>query len=122
MIQPVNDGFFSLIVAGSKHYDGVEWLDSARMDAVLEQLKSRFDIVLVDGPPYIVADASILGSKVDGVLAVVRPGVTKREAASNMAEQIGRSHATLLGVTLIEIPNWGSTYFAKIPNNRYYTA
>jgi capsular exopolysaccharide synthesis family protein len=121
VIQPVNK-YVSVIVAGSKHSDGVEWLDSKRMDDVLERLRGMADFVLIDGPPYIVSDSAVIGAKVDGVLAIVCPGVTKKEAANNMAEQLERSGANLLGVALNEIPNWGSTYFAKIPNNRYYTA
>lgn len=121
VIQPVTD-CISVIAAGRKHADGVEWLDSKRMDGILRCLTDMADVVLVEGPPYIVSDSAVIGAKVDGVLAVVRPGVTKKEAANNMAEQIERSGANLLGVALFEIPNWGSAYFAKIPNNRYYTA
>ena len=121
VVQPVNE-YVSVIVAGSKHADGVEWLDSKRMDAILKRLTAMADIVLIEGPPYIVSDSAIIGAKVDGILAVVRPGVTKKEAAKNMSEQIERSGANLLGVALFDIPNWGTAYLAKIPNNRYYTA
>ncbi|HUF40049.1 MAG TPA: polysaccharide biosynthesis tyrosine autokinase [Anaerolineales bacterium] len=121
VVQPINE-YVSVVLAGSKHADGVEWLESDKMEAILNRLIRMADMVLIEGPPYIVSDSAVLGAKVDGVLAIVRPGMTKREAASNMAEQIERSGANLLGVALVDIPNWGTAYFAKIPNNRYYTA
>jgi capsular exopolysaccharide synthesis family protein len=113
---------FRLIVAGQDHAEAVQWLDSDRMDNLIDCLKSISDIVVFNSPPYFVADTAILGSKVDGVLAVIHPNVSSRGTAGTMAEQIKRSGANLLGVTMIEIPNWGARYLARTPNQRYYTA
>jgi polysaccharide biosynthesis transport protein len=54
--------------------DSIRWL--------LQQLQGRADRIVIDSPPNLpVPDPLIIGSEVDGVLIVVRAGVTPRETA-----------------------------------------
>jgi hypothetical protein len=46
------------------------------------------------------ADASVLASKADGVIVIVRPGVTSRNGARAMQAQLERAGATVLGMVL----------------------
>ncbi|NUM47266.1 MAG: polysaccharide biosynthesis tyrosine autokinase, partial [Anaerolineales bacterium] len=119
VIHSLKDGKLSVITAGMTPHDLVERLDTPKMDEILYQLREMADIIILDAPPFYVADTSILASKVDGLVAVIRPGFSKKAAAINMAEQINRSHAKLLGITLNNIPSWGGAYYAKISNNHY---
>ena len=82
------------------------------MDQVLSKLEETADVMIIDGPPFIVADAMVLASKVDGVLLVVRPGHTRRSLAVGASEQIKRAGANVLGVVLNRIPLRGADYYA----------
>ncbi len=80
-------------------------LGSRRMEEVIAALKNRADIVLFDAPPVIaVTDAVVLGTKVDGVLLVVRAGRTRREHAEQAKELLERVHIRIVGAVLDNAP------------------
>jgi capsular exopolysaccharide synthesis family protein len=120
VIHFIPDHSISVITAGNTNQDPAELLEFANMDGLLNKLKEMADIVIIDAPPFIISDASIMASKVDGVLTYIRPTYTKKEAAEYMAEQISRIHAKVLGISLDGIPSWAATYFAKVPNYQYF--
>lgn len=101
----------AIVTAGEPPPNPAELLGSKKMDQILIKLQEIADVVIIDGPPFIVADASILASKVDGVLVVVRPGHTRQSATQAMMEQIKITGARLVGVTLNRIPHRGTSYY-----------
>jgi capsular exopolysaccharide synthesis family protein len=97
------DTNLSIITAGSPPPNPTELLSSKKMDHILASLQEMADVVIVDGPPFLVPDAWILSAKVDGMLLIVRPGHTHKGAARAMIEQINRVGARVVGVTLNRI-------------------
>jgi non-specific protein-tyrosine kinase len=89
-----------------------ELLSSEKMDQVLSKLGKAADVVIINGPPFIVADAMVMASKVDGVLLVVRPGHTRRSLALAASEQIKLAGTRMVGVVLNRIPLRGADYYA----------
>jgi capsular exopolysaccharide synthesis family protein len=90
-----------LLPSGPLPPNPAEILGSRRMQDIIETLKARADIVLFDAPPVIaVTDAAVLGTKVDGVLLVVRAGKTRREHASRAKELLERVNVRLVGAVL----------------------
>lgn len=80
-------------------------LGSQRMDRVLDALKERADMVLLDSPPVVaVSDAAILATKVDGVLLVVSAGQTKRDSVQTAKAKLQKVNANLLGAVLMNVP------------------
>jgi capsular exopolysaccharide synthesis family protein len=76
-----------------------ELLESYRMDAVLEQVKSAYDLVVIDTAPLTaVSDAFSLLTKVDGVVVVGRVGRSRRDAAARLHRVLASSGAPVLGV------------------------
>ncbi len=75
-----------------------ELLESHAMDAVLEQAKVAYDLVVIDTPPLAVSDAFPLLTKVDGVVIVGRVGRSRRDAAEQLHQVLAGSGAPLLGV------------------------
>ena len=69
--------------------------------------------------PFVVADALVLASKVDGVLLIVRLGSTRKPAINALMEQISRSGAKVIGVALNRIPARSIGYYT---GNPYYSA
>jgi capsular exopolysaccharide synthesis family protein len=83
----------SILGAGSPPTNPSELLASERMKALLNQLKRRYNYVLLDTPEAMtISDASMLGAMADGIVLVVRIGSTPRhyvEQTHNMLESLG---------------------------------
>ena len=69
---------FDVLVAGSSLPPNPgELIESHAMESLLEQAKSKYDLIVIDTPPLTaVSDAFPLLSKVDGVIIVGRVGAT----------------------------------------------
>ena len=87
-----------IVTVGPASPNPTELIGSRKMADILARLKEMADIVIVDAPPFIIADAWLLAAKVDAVLLVVRPGHTRKDAARAMLEQVQRVKATVIGV------------------------
>ena len=80
-------------------------LAARRMDEVIAQLVGHADVVLFDAPPVVaVSDASLLASKVDGVLLVVKAGSTRRDHVRAAKDRLDKVNAWLLGSVLLNAP------------------
>jgi succinoglycan biosynthesis transport protein ExoP len=112
-------GEVEVITAGDVPPNPAELLGSKRMSEILETLGSEADIVIIDGPPFVVADAPVLASKVNGVLLIIRLGHTRKPALNALMGQIKRSGAKVIGVALNRIPAKSIGYYT---GNPYYSA
>jgi capsular exopolysaccharide synthesis family protein len=100
-IQPTSIANVSLVAAGPLPPNPSELISSERFMRVLGAIGAAADVVLIDAPPVTaVADASILATRIDGVLLVVDSGRTRRDAARRATEQLQRVGARLLGAVL----------------------
>lgn len=78
-----------------------ELLATKAMENTFEALKQVYDYIIVDTPPVsVVTDAAVLCKYVDGVLLVVRPGVTTIEGAQLSKKNLEAVNARILGVVL----------------------
>ncbi|MCX4246343.1 GumC family protein [Paraliomyxa miuraensis] len=85
-----------------------ELLESAAMNRVLDELRDRYDVVLLDSPPVLpVADPLVLAQVVDGVVVVARSGKTARGELLRAVELLRRADARVLGVVLNEVDESG---------------
>jgi capsular exopolysaccharide synthesis family protein len=119
VIKEWRGGAVSVVTAGEPPPNPAELLGSKKMASILETLESRADTLIIDGPPFVVADAPILASKADGVLLIFRIGHSRKPAIQAMMEQIDRSGAKVIGVALNRLPSQGIGYYT---NNRYYAS
>jgi capsular exopolysaccharide synthesis family protein len=113
-------GTVSVITAGTPPPNPSELLGSKKMSQIFETLGRSADIVIIDGPPFIVADAPVLASKVNGVLLIIQLGHTRAPAIKTMMEQINRSGAKVLGVALNRLPARSVGYYTGNPNYSSY--
>lgn len=91
----------SVITSGPIPPNPAEMLASNRMNAMLQELRSTFDIVMIDTPPLLaVTDAQIIATKSDGVIMVVSYGKVKRDIAVKAKAQLDRVGSRMLGVVL----------------------
>jgi succinoglycan biosynthesis transport protein ExoP len=90
---------------------------------VMERLKDRYDLVVMDTPPVpLVSDALLLGNIVDGAVAVARAKKTSRALTRRLAEQLQGAHINLIGWLLNDLtPNeLKSKYYYRYGYGRGY--
>lgn len=94
-----------LLTSGAQPPNPADLLGSRRMDGLIEQLRQQADIIIFHAPPVAaVTDATVLGSKVDGVLLVIQAGKTRRDHAQKAKEILAKANVRLIGATLTNAP------------------
>lgn len=100
-VQDVSVPGLRLLPSGPQPPNPAELLTSERVDRVLAMLLEDADLIMLDSPPAgVVADASILAPRVDGVILVLDATRTSREHARRAKEQLERVNAQILGAVL----------------------
>jgi capsular exopolysaccharide synthesis family protein len=90
-----------VITSGTIPPNPAEMLGSNRMNAVIQQLRDMYDIILIDTPPLLaVTDAQIVATKSDGAIMVVDQGRVKRDIAKKAIQNLQTVNARILGVVL----------------------
>lgn len=112
VINPTKVDTLHVITSGPVPPNPAEILGSERMNKFIEEVSSIYDTVLFDTPPVnSVADASILSSRMDGVILVVEAGSTEREAVIIAKQQLEKVNARILGVVLNKVQQRSGSYY-----------
>jgi protein-tyrosine kinase len=113
IIQHGPEGNLCFIPGGNEVPNPSELLLNERMKKLLESITPIFEWVILDSPPAIpVHDASTVADLCDGVLLVVRAGVTSFEMAEKAASEFRQKN--LLGVVLNRVAksdSYGGYYY-----------
>ncbi len=84
-------GTLEVLPAGPLPPDPGEFVATRALGGILEELRERFDVVLIDAPPLLqVGDALALSSRVDAVVVAARMNTVRR----GMLSEVGRLLAT----------------------------
>ncbi len=93
-----------VVLAGNIRADSQEMLSSPRMQALLTDARSRYDLVILDTPPVLpVSDALVLGQHVDATLAIVQWEKTPRDAVMNSIRLLQDSRVPILGIVMTQV-------------------
>ena len=93
-----------LVPCGSIPPNPIELLNNQKLMHLIEQWQREYDFILLDSPPVVsVADASILATKVDRILLIIKSGQTKRQVAIHARDLLQKVDANIFGVTLNDI-------------------
>ncbi len=104
-LQPVSNSTLKVLTSGPLPPIPSQLLAARKMDEVIARLVEQADVVLFDAPPVVaVTDASLLASKVDGVLLVVRAGDTRRDHVRAAKDRLEMVNAHLVGAVLLNAP------------------
>ena len=99
----------SLLPAGERPELPSELFSGTTLEHLLNDLRKRFDWILIDSPPVLpVADAAVLSTRVDAILPVVRAGITTRADLLSMNQLLERTGAPIVGYVLNGVPNESS--------------
>jgi capsular exopolysaccharide synthesis family protein len=119
--QPTRINGLSAITSGDTPPNPSELLGSQLMGTIMGELKNTYDIILIDTPPALaVTDAAVLLPYIDGVLLVIKPGVTNMAAIQRLVGQFRQLNAYILGVVLNDINLSNSTYGFYYKHYKYY--
>src|SRR5262249_24272275 len=96
---------------GPRPANPAELLTSPRLAEVLDQLRDRFDLELVDTPPVLaVSDPSVVAPRGDGGLLTMRVTQNARPAAERGKEVLLSLGARVLGVVVNGFAGNGTPY------------
>jgi capsular exopolysaccharide synthesis family protein len=90
-----------VLLAGKSLPKAAEYFSGVEMKALLKELSSEYDMVILDTSPLLVAaDATVLGAIADGVLLVIRAAQTDRAAVQQAVQQLTLVGARVVGTVL----------------------
>jgi succinoglycan biosynthesis transport protein ExoP len=96
---PVDNLYF--MPSGILPADAAGILNSRRMSELIQDVKQRFDLVLVDSPPILgVSDASVLASEVDLTMIVVQHRKLPRNMLMRVKQAVENVGGHVIGVVL----------------------
>jgi polysaccharide biosynthesis transport protein len=96
---PVDNLYF--MPSGILPADAAGILNSRRMSELIQDVKQRFDLVLVDSPPILgVSDASVLASEVDLTMIVVQHRKLPRNMLLRVKHAVENVGGNVIGVVL----------------------
>ncbi|KMQ52224.1 capsular exopolysaccharide family protein [Chitinispirillum alkaliphilum] len=104
IIRPTGRENLYLISAGIFTPNPAELVGSQKMVQIIDDLKARFDMIFFDTPPIIaVTDAALLGTKVDGLLMVIKSHHTDRDIAYRAMNSLKNIGVKIYGTVLNDI-------------------
>ncbi len=112
VLRPIPGGSLMVLPSGHEPPNPSELLGSESMRVVLAELRTRFDIIVVDTPPLLpVADGAVAAAWADGVVLLVRTAKTPRQQVVASQRSLTSVGARLVGVIMTMTPTGsGSRY------------
>jgi capsular exopolysaccharide synthesis family protein len=110
----------TVIPSGAPCINPIELMKSKTLSKLLIEISQAADLVIIDSPPLIVADAQILASKVDGVLLVIKSEQSQTELVLGALDQLRRAGANMLGVALNCIPRNRISFYGGYRFDSYF--
>jgi capsular exopolysaccharide synthesis family protein len=105
IVVPTEYDRLSLIPCGTRRRRGPELLASANMAALVDDLRTRYDAILIDSAPLGAGtDAYALGVAAGSVVLVFREGKTDRRMAQAKLGVLDRLPVHMLGAVLNCVP------------------
>lgn len=109
-----------IIASGDIPPNPSELLGSNRMAQLMEKLQQEYDYVVVDLPPVtVVSDAVAMSKLLDGVVMVVRAGVTDQQLLAEALRQLEMVNVRILGFAYRDVEGSGKKYGHKY-GKKYY--
>jgi capsular exopolysaccharide synthesis family protein len=100
LIQSGHDGL-NAMAAGPQPPSAAELLASERLGTLLSALRADYDCVIIDSPPVLgLADAPLVGSRVEGCIFVTEAHATKKGVVKVALSRLRAARANIFGVVL----------------------
>lgn len=109
-----SDHGVDVICAGTPGNRVFERLNNGLFENIIAELRGRYDLVLFDSPPAVVAgDAMVLANRVDAAVLVVRAHHEQRGLVARLLHQLSDARCEGLGILLNRPRGTAGGYFKK---------
>jgi len=121
MMTPGMDNLH-IITSGIIPPNPAELIESRRLMDFIKEAGEKYDIVIFDSTPILsTADATILGTKVDGVLIVYRVGAVSKGLLKRSSTQLEQVQCNIIGIVLNGMKPDISPDFQDFKYYKYYS-
>lgn len=101
-----------VMTSGAIPPNSAELLHSDAMSALIDTLRERFEVVILDTPPVLaVADAMTLAPKTDGIIFILENGRARFTTAREALTRLRRSNTPLLGAVMNKVARDSRGYY-----------
>jgi capsular exopolysaccharide synthesis family protein len=108
VVRPTPTDNLFVMPRGTRAVGAPELLVSDKMNTLIQLARQRFDVVIIDSPPFIAGvDAYALGAAAGSILVVLREGVSDRKLASAKLAIADRLPIRILGAVINGVPSGG---------------
>lgn len=105
-----------IITTGDLPQNATEMFSTPEFDELLKLFREKYDCIILDAPPVnVLSDALVMGQKADGMVLIIRAGVTTHE---NLRRAL--SSAEVLDIDILGLILNGSDYGTKRYYKKYY--
>jgi Mrp family chromosome partitioning ATPase len=92
----------------------VERFNMTQFDSLVAELRSRYDIIIFDAPPAVVAgEPMMLANKLDAAVLIVRANQEHRGLVARLIGQLADTPCELIGIVLNRPRGTAGGYFKK---------
>jgi capsular exopolysaccharide synthesis family protein len=110
-----------VLPSGGKSKNPTQVLNCAQFEAMLADLRDRYDRIVIDSPPLAaVSDALNLLPLVDGIIYVIKFNTVKRKTAVVNVRRIWESNTPVFGAILNNISSSLSSYYYSSYSDKAY--
>lgn len=118
-VQQTDEKSLFLLPSGKLPSNPTELLDSTMVDFLFDNLKKKFDVVVVDSSPILSSsDTLLLAPRMDGTALVVEAGKINRNLVKDSIQQLKKADANFLGVFLNRADFFTNSYSKRVES--YY--
>lgn len=104
ILRPTTHVNLMAVPCGTRRRQGPELLGSARMQDLINVLRGRFEVIIIDTPPLGAGiDPFVLGTACGNLALVLRAGETDRQLAEAKLQVLDRLPVRLLGAILNDV-------------------
>lgn len=104
--------YLDLLTVGNIPQNPTEVFDSVGFDGFLTAAKEKYDYVIIDTPPVnLLSDASIISQKCDGLVLVVRAGITTHSMLKRTLSALKMLDINIIGIILNGTGNTSKRYY-----------
>ena len=113
VVQAGSEPTLSIITSGPLPPNPPELLAGDRLPALLQELRDRFDVVVLDGPPVLgLADAPLLAHQAEATVLVATAEQTRKDALQGALGRLGAVQGRVIGtlLTRFDLSRKGEAY------------
>lgn len=112
----------SVLISGPLPPSPTELLSTARIEKILQEAASQFDVVIIDSPPILgLADSPNLAALADGVIFVVEADRSRRGALKTALRRLRAMRPIILGAVLTRFdPLKAGNQYSEYYGYHYY--